>query len=319
MLDKDLNQTASKRFERARIKTFWNEILNLLTRRDDHLVRWDHARQELAVQGRSPLKLTSVPLNQIVGTVGRYEDFDRAFLPMHDSLYERWRAIDQAYEAGIPLPPIQLYQVGEAYFCIDGHHRIAVARQRGLRFLEAQVIEVKTKVPVSGQLDANELALKGEYLRFLERTRLDELRPEQRIEFTLPGGYDRLLQHIALYAAQADGTSVSEPAVCNWYDHSYLPLIRVIRAQGILADFPARSEADLYLWLMDHQAELRAQCGPDVDTERAAEHYAERHGRNLLARATSALRDWLSQDACEFVTTRDAPDKPSSSMLPTSP
>ena len=82
-----------------------------------------------------------------------------------------------------------------------------------------------------------------------------------------------------------------------------LPLIQVIRAQKILEGFPARSTADLYLWLMDHQAELRAQCGPDVDTERAAEHYAERHGRHLLTRATSALRDWLSQDACEWVTT----------------
>jgi hypothetical protein len=54
--------------------------------------------------------------------------------------------------------------------------------------------------------------------------------------------------------------------------------------------------------LIEHQAELRQECGPDVDTERVAEHYAERHGRHLLARATSALRDWISQDACELVT-----------------
>ena len=79
-------------------------------------------------------------------------------------------------------------------------------------------------------------------------------------------------------------------------------LVEIIRKQKILEDFPARSEADLYLWLVDHQTELRAQCGPGVDTERVAEHYAERHGRHLLARAASAVRDWLSQDACELVT-----------------
>jgi hypothetical protein len=280
-------------------------MLGLLVGRDDHLVSWGQARQELHVQGHANAKLTSVPLEQIVGTVGRYEDFDRAFLPTHDSLSGRWHSIDRAYQADIALPPIELYQVGDVYFCIDGHHRISVARQRGMRFLEAQVIEVKTKVPVSGHLDAGELAIKGEYNRFLERTRLDELRPEQQIEFTIQGGYDRLLEHIALHAPKtgAQTQSPSQEAVCDWYDHNYLPLVEVLREQNILADFPARTEADLYLWLMDHQAELRAQCGSEIDTERAAEHYAERHSRHLLTRATSALRDWLSQDACELVTT----------------
>jgi len=172
-----------------------------------------------------------------------------------------------------------------------------------MRFLEAQVVEVKTRVPVSSHLDAAELAIKSEYVRFLERTQLDELRPGQCIEFTLPGGYARLLQHIAVYERPTDGRQVSSQAVCDWYDHSYLPLVQVIREQEILADFPGRSEADLYLWLVDHQAELRAQCGPNVDTKRAAEHYADRHGRHVLTRAASVLRDWLSQDACELVTT----------------
>jgi hypothetical protein len=174
-----------------------------------------------------------------------------------------------------------------------------------MRYLEAQVVEVKTKVPVSDHLDAGELVIRGEYSRFLERTKLDELRPDQCIEFTLPGGYDRLLEHIALHEPQEGKHAPSKEAVCAWYDQSYLPLIQIIREQNILDGFPSRSEADLYLWLMDHQSELQAQCGPDINTERVAEHYAERHGRHLLARATSALRDWLSQDACELVTTEE--------------
>jgi hypothetical protein len=297
---------ADRRFERARVKAFWNAILSLVTGRDDHLVKWAQAQHELAPYGQAPLELVSVPLDQIVGTVGRYEDFDRAFLPTHDGLSGRWRAMHRAYEAGVALPPILLYQVGDAYFCVDGHHRISVARQRGAQSLEAQVIKVRTRVPISGHLDHGELALKGEYVRFLDRTKLDELRPEQRIEFTVPGGYDRLLQYIALYASQGSDHAADDlppEAVCDWYDRDYLPLIQIIREQEILADFPARSEADLYLWLLNHQAELHAQCGPEVDRERIAAHYAERHGRHILTRATSALRDWLSQDACELVTT----------------
>lgn len=300
MLDQDLKQKAGLLFERARFKAFWKAIVAHLTGRDDRLVSWNRARQELHLLGQSPAKLATVPLDKIVGTVGRYEDFDRAFLPTHNSLSGRWHHIDRAYDTGIALPPIQLYQVGDAYFCLDGHHRISVARERGMRFLEAQVTEVKTKVPVSSHLDARELALRGEYTRFLERTRLDKLRPEQCIEFTLPGGYNRLLKHIALGSTETD-QDPSPETVCEWYDHSYLPLTEIIRKKNILKDFPTRSEADLYLWLIDHQAELRAQCGPQVDTERVAEHYAERHARHLLTRAASALRDWLSQDACELV------------------
>ena len=292
------------RFERARSKAFWTKIVALLTRRDTRLLRWAEASKALHVQGQSPRRLEVVPLDRIVGTVGRYEDFDRAFLPNNQGLARRWRDISRAYDAGLSLPPIKLYQIGDAYFCLDGHHRISVARERGIRQLEAEVIEVKTRVPVSDHLDALELEIKAEYNRFLERTRLDELRPEQRIEFTLRGGYGRLLEHISLHESEAGDESLapSPQAICDWYDQTYLPLVEIIRDHNILADFPDRSEADLYLWLMDHQAELRAQCGPDVDTERVAEHYAERHGRHLIARATSALRDWLSQDACELVT-----------------
>lgn len=293
-------------FDRARLKSFWHKVLALVTRRDARLVSWTRASEALNVEGQSPLMLEHVPLEQIVGTVGRYEDFDRAFLPNHASLARRWGAVAEAYDTGTPLPPIKLYKIGQAYFVLDGHHRVSVARQRGIRQLEAEVVEVKARVPVSDHLDAFELEIKGEYTRFLERTRLDELRPEQQIEFTVRGGYQRLIEHIALHEPGPEPQSPSESAVCDWYDQTYVPLVRVIREQNILANFPERSEADLYLWLMDHQAELRAQCGSEVDTERAAEHYAERHGRHMFKRVTSALHDWLSQDTCELMATHDA-------------
>jgi hypothetical protein len=304
MLDSELEQAAGKRFEKARLKAFWRSVLSLLTGRDDHLVAWDQARRELHFQGDTASQLKSVPVDHIIGTVGRYEDFDRAFLPTHDGLLGRWRSVDRAHEDSIGLPPIELYQVGDVYFVSDGHHRVSVARQRGVLYLEARVIEVKARVQVDERLDADQLTIKGEYTRFLEHTQLDLLRPEQRIEFSIHGGYDRLLEHIALHVPHANGTAsptALQQAACDWYDHAYLPLVQLIREQGILAGFPGRSEADLYLWLMDHRAELQAQCGPDLDTARVAEHYAERHGRHLLARAASALRDWLSQDACELV------------------
>jgi hypothetical protein len=295
-------------FERARRKAFWRAVLSFLTGRDDRLLAWSSAREELHVQGEPSIQLKTVPLDQIVGTVGRYEDFDRAFLPTHDELEGRWRSIYRAFDAGTALPPVLLYQIGDAYFVVDGHHRVSVAKQRGMRHLEAQVVRVETRAPVSKHLDAKELSIRGEYTRFLEQTRLDELRPGQQIEFTTRGGYDRLLDQIGVHLQEKGPKSPGawERAVCEWYDHTYLPLVQIIREHKVLEDFPSRTEADLYLWLMENQAELQAVCGPQVDPERAAEQFAARHGRNVLNRAASALRAWLSHNSCRLVSAERA-------------
>jgi hypothetical protein len=194
---------------------------------------------------------------------------------------------------------------------VDGHHRVSVARKEGITFIDAEVVEVTAKVPVSNHLDSKELELKGEYVRFLEQTRLGVLRPSQRIEFTVHGAYARLREHIDLHRqamSRERGQTINQnEAVCDWYDHVYLPLARMIREKGILGGFPQRTEADLYLWIVDHQHDLREQCGSGVVMERVAQHFAERHSRHLLQRVTRATRDLVSDSACEWVTVQ-APD-----------
>jgi hypothetical protein len=54
----------------------------------------------------------------------------------------------------------------------------------------------------------------------------------------------------------------------------YRPVIEVIREQNVLADFPGRTEADLYLWLIDHLHYLRESQG-DVDPAQAAQEFAQ--------------------------------------------
>jgi hypothetical protein len=38
------------------------------------------------------------------------------------------------------LPPVQLIQVGDAYFVRDGHHRISVAHHLGQASIDAEVL-----------------------------------------------------------------------------------------------------------------------------------------------------------------------------------
>jgi ParB-like chromosome segregation protein Spo0J len=83
-------------------------------------------------------------LEDIVGSFERCADYTSSFLPLKDHDQPRWTRVEQAFVQSKPLPPIQVAKVGQAYFVIDGHHRVSVARHLGLSHLEAEVIQADT-------------------------------------------------------------------------------------------------------------------------------------------------------------------------------
>jgi hypothetical protein len=293
-------------FAAARRKAFWNEVLSFLSGRSNELLSWDEVRDKLRVRGQIYRGLQAVPLDKIVGSVGRYRDFDRVFLPAQDRTADRWRSIARAHYDAVSLPPVKLYRIGDAYFVLDGNHRVSVARERGMAFVDAEVIEAKSRIPAGTDLDADQLVIKGEYAAFLERTRLDELRPDQRVEFTIAGGYERLLEHVAVHryflGLEQQRFVSSDEAVCDWYDGVYLPLVSIIRERRILEQFPGRTEADLYLWIIDHQHYLRERFGPDVAARQAADHFADHYTSRPVKRVLHAVQDLVTgqDDAASF-------------------
>ncbi len=292
---------ASERYMAVRRKAFLSDIISLLSGRPNKLLRWEEVKDKLQLRGQHYRGIRSVPVDEIVGSVGRYQDFDRAFLPRQDSTASRWKSIAKAYFGDVGLPPVKLYQVGDAYFVLDGHHRVSVARAQGVLYVDAEVSEAVARVPVTADLQAKDLEVKGEYTRFLERTRLDKLRPEQRIEFTTGGGYDRLIEHIAVHryfmGLEQEHFISEDEAVIDWYDNLYQPLMQLVREKDTLAEFPGRTEADLYVWIMDHQHFLREEQGPEVQTEEAAEHFAQRYTTRPLKRLWNALLDIFARPA----------------------
>jgi len=133
---------------------------------------------------------------------------------------------------------------------------------------------------------------------------------DRDIQFTIGGGYERLLEHIAVHryciGSEQQCLIPEDEAVCDWYDHTYLPLVRIVRENNILADFPGRTEADLYLWIMDHQHYLREQCGPGVKTERAAEHFADHYTARPIKRMLHAVWHLADEPVCEWVSDEES-------------
>jgi hypothetical protein len=161
-------------------------------------------------------------------------------------------------------------------------------------------------VPLTTDLVVTDIEVVGEYEAFIEKTQLDKLRPDQKIVFSEPGGYARLVEHIAVhryFLGEEQKTKIAwKDAVISWYDNLYLPVVRVIYEHAILKDFPNRTEADLYLWVMDHHYFLHEQ-GEEVDLEQAAvdlrENYSERIDKKLLRTVRQAVFDFLEGNNLE--------------------
>ncbi len=268
--------SAVEDFKRARRRADLQEILARLGGgRRSQLLSFEKVRKSLGEESLLPRTLGNIPMNAIVGSVGRYEDFNRQFLPRQEAQLGRWARVRMAFEYS-GLPPIEVYQIGDVYFVLDGHHRVSVARQLGAKEIEAYVTEIPSKVPLSPEDDADDLIIKTEQARFLEDTHLDELHPEVNLSVTAPGRYEQLREHIAAhryFTGLDQKREVSyEEAVQHWLNEVYLPAIAIIRRLDMLRDFPGRTETDIYLWLMKNRAELTAQLGWDLGTEEAAAH-----------------------------------------------
>lgn len=282
-------------FRRARSKSFLRKIWSLVSGEETDLMAWDEVRDKLKLRGFIRRGIQEVPVERIMGSVGRYQDFDNAFLPIQENSSSRWRKINRAFYDDVSLPPVNLYKVGDVYFVLDGNHRVSVAKEHGVKYIDADVQEAITRVPVTADdVDADALELLGEYAEFLDRTRLDVLRPDQNIRFSIGGGYARLIEHIAVhryYLGLNFKRDISEDeAVMDWYDNVYRPIVDAIRTEGILEDFPERTEADLYLWIIDHKHYLKEDQGRDVPPEEAATNYAEQYGEKpRIRRVQDAL------------------------------
>ncbi|HLF37999.1 MAG TPA: hypothetical protein VI520_08705, partial [Anaerolineales bacterium] len=297
-------------FRRARRKAALREVLTRLSRGQRDLLSYEQVRDKLRARETPGWTLQDIPLDSIVGSMGRYKDFTRDFLPLERADEGRWARVKVAMSGAAGLPPIEVYRVGGAHFVLDGNHRVSVARELGASHIQAYVREVETKVSLSPDVQPDDLIIKAEQAAFLERTRLDEIRPAADFTVTSAGRYDVLEGQIKAHRhslrLQRPGGVGDAEVVGSWFDRIYLPAVHSIRRISLLREFPARTEADLYVWITQHQADLERSLGWEIRAESAAADLAARAGRRLRriigrivekAAGTLTLAPWVPAPA----------------------
>ena len=216
--------------------------------KESHVKSFNEAQEKEGAFDMRDLGVQKIPVDRIVGSVGRYQDFDSKFRMKKHHSQERLDSVRKFMQEGKTLPPVRLYQIKEEYYVLDGNHRIAVAKELGTSEMDAQVIEFFASERTLAQL------LEAEKLGFRERTGL-----EDPIELTEVGQYGYLEEQIRRhqrYAENIQGRPLSlRSAAAEWYGTIYSPLVGIIRKTALLKSFPNRSIADLYAFISFHQWE----------------------------------------------------------------
>jgi hypothetical protein len=287
----DPKEQSDRDFSRARRKAFLRRVGAYL-RRDpgsNQLLSFDEVKGASGAIQQVHLGLREVPVAKVVGSVGRHRDFDRAFLPSKPELGTRWKRIDQLMHKDENLPPVSLYKIGDAYFVSDGNHRVSVARQQGVETLDADVVELRSRVPVDSALTARDVLHMLEHRHLLERLPLDRVLPEIKVRFSDVADYRRFATYVEAHAfrvSQLWRRYVSaEEVLRDWYEYNYRPIAEMIREERILDAFPGRTELDLYLWIVNHRERLALEARDEKVSPRAAKDDILKQGRRRRRRS----------------------------------
>ena len=136
----DVREQVELDYARARRRALAGRFLAWVRRRCASLCAFDEARRELGAENRRHLGRRTVEVGRVVGSVGRWRDFDGGFMPTRASA-GRWKRVDLAFRTGRDLPPVVLYKLGDDYYVVDGNHRVSVARFEGVEMIDAEVTE----------------------------------------------------------------------------------------------------------------------------------------------------------------------------------
>lgn len=255
------------------------------------LLSFNELRARLHLFQQSYAGLRTIEVARIVGTVDRSDDFDQDFLPRTPQTRERWERLERAFPT-LGFPPISVYQVNDVFFVIDGNHRVALAKQKGAEFIDAEVTQVHTDIEIDENIDFEKMFYLEQARRFMQESGLERSRPMARIDFTRPHGFIELLDVVKAhgYDLMMERGEMLQPdeIAADWYDRVYLPAVESIRWERLLEIEPGSTEGDLFLWVLQRRREHDPQQG-QPSLEDAARQVARDQERRIRVRARRAL------------------------------
>ena len=274
-------------FSKARNKAFFNEIQHFLSPTETRLLSFTDIKKWLKPKNEVYMGMQEIPVSHIVGSEGRFNDFDNHFFPRNSHLKNRWCSIDQARLTDVILPPIKLYEIGGLYFVRDGNHRVSVAKSQGVMDIDAEVISLKSEIKLRPGMSQQQILNKiidFEKRVFYNETGFGDITDDWNLDFTWAGQYDVIYNHIEVhkyYMGEKQEITMIE-AIQSWYDNVYMPVVHVLRKEKIMKNFKKHTVSDMYTWLLKYWVELQSDYGEDISLDLAAQDFKNIHKKNIL-------------------------------------
>ncbi len=292
--------TAMDDFTKAKRKAKFQGILSTLSWKNNDLLSFYEVTSIIKPKSETYLGMRTIPVSKIIGSEGRYHDFSSAFFPKREQLRARWCSVDSAVINDVILPPISVYSLGGYYFVRDGNHRVSVAKAQGVEFIDAEVVELDTEIPLKPGLSMKEL--KAKVVEYERNTFISQYKPSYLpmgdIVFTTPGSYPEMVNHILVhkyYINQKIDHEISfEEAAKSWYENVYSPIVKEIRAEHLLAAFPGQSEGDMYMWLVRRWDEYK-RSDSSISAADAVRKAGDESGKGLFHRLKRYIAYYLSK------------------------
>ena len=284
-------------FNKAHTKAFINEIQHFLSPEEAKLISLNDVKQMIKASAETYVGMKVIPIEKIVGSEGRYNDFDNRFFPKSTHLKNRWQHVDEAALNDITLPPIKVYEIAGLYFVRDGNHRVSVAKARGTEFIDAEVVSLQSEIKLKKADSLKEIQkqiINYEKRVFYSETGFGDITDYWCLDFSSPGRYDVIYNHILThkyYMNQNKEAEVSmEEAIESWYSNVYLPLASIIREKRILHDFPGRTLGDLYVWTVRYWDDLKKQFGDNIPMDEAVIDFTKKYKIPFIKRILNRIK-----------------------------
>ncbi len=281
-----VNQTEED-FSRARNKALFNEIQHFLSPTETQLLSFTDIKKWLKPKNEVYIGMREIPVDHIVGSEGRYHDFDNHFFPKNLHLKNRWKSIDAARLTDVILHPIKLYEIGDLYFESEGNHRVTVARSQGMTDIDAEVISLQSEIKLKPGMSKKQILKKVidyEKRVFYSETAFGDITDCWTLDFSSSGQYDVIYNHIQIHNTYKGNTESIDKvkAVQSWYDEVYLPVITVLKKESIMKKFKRRTTGDMYVWLIKYWQELQNKFGSEITLDTAAQNFKSTFKENIF-------------------------------------
>ncbi len=294
-----LSETESD-FAKARNKALFNEIQHFLKPEEAAMISFRDIKELLKPQNQTYIGMQVIPIEKIVGSEGRYKDFDNQFFPKNTFIKERWEHVDEAVIKDIILPPIKVYELGGLYFVRDGNHRVSVAKSKGVEFIDAEVVSLQSEIrlpPVRSLTGMIKEIINYEKRNFYFETSFGDITDYWCLDFSTTGQYDVIYNHILThkyFINQNQEKEISiEDAITSWFNTVYLPVIHTIDKYKIMKYFKHRTKSDLYVWIIKYFDELKRKFGDNCSLEDAVFDITNEYKISLPTKIKNALKKYL--------------------------